>query len=746
MASKGACAVLGPAVTVNPGASMSPFMALPFPPPMPGPAYRPPWEQHLPPLMAPSFLPGHPLVLPAFPGMPLVARDAGHGSSGTGACNIIVQVKSEVGRAEPAQTQTLVLTQAPLNWSAPGTLHGGAACPAPLFLAASAVEPVMPTPAVGGTQAVEGGWPLGLPPEAPPPAAQLAPGVPPVNAGPWPSGASREGGMATSQSKASPDDSCNPKSVYENFRRWQRFKVLARQHLPQSPDAEALSCFLIPVLRSLSRLKPTMTLEEGVWRAVQEWQRRSNFDRMIFYEMAEKFMEFEAEEEMQIQQWQWTQGVQGLAPPAPAKPDPWVPPAPAVGPQPGTAPSGAPHAPSSSRPASACTARKAIPGAQPARPKPHRRQRPRETKAPKEIPAEAVREYMDIMDGLVGPAHSASGEEDRKAPQQEEDGDYLDQGLLSYIDELCSQEDFVTKVEAIIHPRFLEQLLSSETQLDPLALAEELEQEEALTPGQLVEKRFLALREEEGVQAPPSHGAPRLDSRSPESEAGRVAQSHDHGPQQGVSDKASPPEIDFKDPERPRPAEAHLSRPKAFAVSSGHRESPPLRAPQRRSAPHGHGRTSSGLGPRDASIPRETAPFRKTRGPADWSSEEEEELPSLSFLLDSQKSLLPWGFSLSPVSAPGLVFPGSRGSWGAPQSLSPQRIGLSRAAPPVAKSRKRPLGGGPAPAGKSPLSGADLGVSGRPALALGLVRSSQPQKRKCGPLLSGRRRKRYCSP
>lgn len=289
----------------------------------------------------------------------------------------------------------------------------------------------------------------------------------------------------------------------------------------------------------------------------------------------------DAVEEMQIQQWQWPQGVQGLAPPAPAKPDPWVPPAPVVGPQPGTAPctlrspwqrlwglgaghcphtdlflsrgrclstrtamgaevsaalchhrvwtwlsfiishlpvkgpnvksageqagwepfgewvaprflpcdslrccpptsplprsqgfgwsragrtdanvpqtllsashareveARAPHAPPSSNPASACAARKAISGAQAARPKPHRRQRPRETKAPKEIPPEAVREYMDIMDGLVGPAHSASGEEDRKAPQQEEDGDHLDQGLLSYIDELCSQEDFVTKV------------------------------------------------------------------------------------------------------------------------------------------------------------------------------------------------------------------------------------------------------------------------------------------------------------
>lgn len=42
------------------------------------------------------------------------------------------------------------------------------------------------------------------------------------------------------------------------------------------------------MLRSLFRLKPTMTLEEGVRRAVQEWQRTSNFDRMIFYEMAEK--------------------------------------------------------------------------------------------------------------------------------------------------------------------------------------------------------------------------------------------------------------------------------------------------------------------------------------------------------------------------------------------------------------------------------------------------------------------------
>lgn len=43
-----------------------------------------------------------------------------------------------------------------------------------------------------------------------------------------------------------------------------------------------------PVLRTLARLKPAMTLEEGVWRAVQEWQSKSNFDRLIYYEMAGK--------------------------------------------------------------------------------------------------------------------------------------------------------------------------------------------------------------------------------------------------------------------------------------------------------------------------------------------------------------------------------------------------------------------------------------------------------------------------
>uniref|UniRef100_A0A671FDP1 Nuclear Testis protein N-terminal domain-containing protein n=1 Tax=Rhinolophus ferrumequinum TaxID=59479 RepID=A0A671FDP1_RHIFE len=715
-----ASAVLRPAVIMSPGASMSPFVVLPFPPPTAGPAYWPPGEQHLPPLVTPSFPPGQPGVLPAFPGTPSVAGDAGHGPTGTGAGNIIVQVRSEVGQAEPPQTQTLVLTQAPLNCSAPGALCGGAVCPAPQFLTASAVQTIMLAPAVGGTQAVQGSWSPGLPPQAPPPAAQLASIVSPVSAGPWPNGAPREGGLATSRSKAASDNSGNPKSVYENFRCWQRFKALAWSLLPQSSDAEALSCFLIPVLRSLSRLNPTMTLEDGLKRAMREWQHTSNFDRMIFYEMAEKFMEFE-EEEMQIQKLQWMKAEQGLPPPAPPRPDPWEPPAPLVGSQPGRTPSShgqrqlglrAEHCPHI-----ACVPRTAIPRAHPAGPQPHSSQRPRETEAPEEIPPEAVREYMDIMDELLGSAHSATREpggeweEDLKEPQQDDDGTYPAPGLLSYIDELCSQEDFLTKVEAVIHPQFLACLLSPEEQLDPLSLVDELEQEEALTPALLVEKRLLTLKEEESVQALLCHGAPRLDSPPSVSEASEDARRHDYGPQLGVSDIACPPEADFKDPQRPCRADAHLSRPKVFDVSSGPR------------------RTASRQGPREAFIPGETSPVMETHRPADWSSEDEEELPSLSFLLGSQNSLLPWQLPQSPVSASGLVFPGGRGARGASQSLSCQRLGLSRVDPSAAKSRKHALDGDPAPAEKMLLPNEDLGVSGRPAFALGPVRSLQPQKR-----------------
>ncbi|XP_057404364.1 NUT family member 2G-like, partial [Balaenoptera acutorostrata] len=435
--------VLGMDVTMNPGASLSTFTAVPFPPPIPGAQDRPPWQQHLPRPNTPAFPPGSSLLLPAFPRTPLVAN-GGRGPSAPGACNLTVQVRSQGRTVEAPQTQTFVVTQAPLNWSAPGVLSRSAACLAPVFLATPVMGTVVTAPAVGVSQAGKGGWTPGFPPQAPAPAAQLAPIIRPVNSGPWPHGASREGRLATNQSNASQDGSSNPQREYSNCRRWQRFKPLARRHFHRSPDAEAFSCFLIPVLRSLARRKPSMTQEEGLRRAVQEWRRLSKLDRMIYYERAEKFMEFAAEEEIHIQNLQCMQCAQDLPPPAPPKLDPPGPPAPV-------------------------------------------------------IPPETVREYVDRMEALVGPVHSGRGKshaecgKDGNEPKQEEDDSYMDPCLLSYMDKQRSREDSVTKVEAVIHPRFLAELLSPDPQLDLLALAKELKQEEGLTPEELVQKRLLAL-------------------------------------------------------------------------------------------------------------------------------------------------------------------------------------------------------------------------------------------------------------
>ncbi|XP_057404362.1 NUT family member 2G-like [Balaenoptera acutorostrata] len=507
MASEGASPVLGTDVTMNPGASSSTFTAVPFPPPIPGAEDRPPWQKHLPRPITPAFPPGNSLLLPAFPRTPLVAN-GGRGPSAPGACNLTVQVSSQGRPLEAPQTQTFVVTQAPLNWSALGALSRSAecpACPAPVFLATPVMGTVVTAPAVGLSQAGKGGWTPGFPPQAPPPAAQLAPIIRPVNSGPWPHGASREGRLATNQSNASQDDSSNPQREYSNFLRRQHIKPLARRHFRLSPDAEAFSCFLIPVLRSLARLNLTMPLEDGLWRAVQEWRRLSNLDRMIYYEMEEKFMEFAAEEEIHIQNLQCMQCAQDLPPPAPPKLDPRGPPAPYVDRM--EALVGPVH---SGRGKSHAECGKD--GNEPKQEEDDTymdpcllsymdKQRSREDSVTKEIPPETVREYVDRMEALVGPVHSGRGKshaecgKDGNEPKQEEDDTYMDPCLLSYMDKQRSREDSVTKVEAVIHPRFLAELFSPDPHLDLLALAEELKQEEGLTPEELVQKRLLALRE-----------------------------------------------------------------------------------------------------------------------------------------------------------------------------------------------------------------------------------------------------------
>uniref|UniRef100_H0WK31 Nuclear Testis protein N-terminal domain-containing protein n=1 Tax=Otolemur garnettii TaxID=30611 RepID=H0WK31_OTOGA len=744
-----ASSVLRPDMILNPDASMPPFTALPFHPPGPSPALGPPRGQQPPPLMTAVFPLGSPFLLSTLPRTPLVAGDGTCGPSGAGAFSVILQVRSEGELVQAPPNKTFVLPQAPLNWSAPGAFCTGAQGQAPLLLSAPPVETIMPAPIigsapiVGGISASVGGWITGLPRPVPSPATHLAPVVSPVNTGLQPHGMCREGSLPTSQAKALQDDSCNPKSVYENYRRWQHFKSLARRHFPQNPDTEAFSCFLIPVLRTLARLKPTMTLDEGLWRAVQEWQQKNNFDRMIFYEMAEKFMEFEAEEEMQLQQLQWMRGSQSLPPPTPPRPDPQEQPGTKVVQHPVPAlpsvVSGhavAPATPSFFFPTSVVLPKKADTKAQPIHlPPPTPQQWPPEIKAPKEIPPEAVREYIDIMDKLLGPPCGDLGKPDAQLEEgeadqsQDEFGIYPDPGLLSYIDKLCSQKDFITKVEAVIHPRFLEELLSPETNMDSLALTQELEQEERLTLDQLVEKRLLALKEEQSVGVTLSRRALQMESSPSKLAAGQGAERDSHGPKLGVGAETCPAQMASRAQGHSR-MQADLLRPKARGLLSGHPESPRLRATLPTSPFQGLKPTSLGLGTRDALGLQGASPVRETFGPGDGSSEDEEELPSLTFLLASQNRLLPWGLSQSPVPV---------------QPPSAQRRGLSSATLPVAKCNKRVLSGDQFHAEKMASPGPELGASGGEPLALGPGRSSQPQKRKGDSFVSGMKKKQRCS-
>nr|XP_024644602.1 NUT family member 2D-like [Macaca nemestrina] len=265
-----------------------------------------------------------------------------------------------------------------------------------------------------------------------------------------------------------------------------------------------------------------------------------------------RFLEFEAEEEMQIQKSQLMKGPQCLPPPAPPRLEPQGLPAPEADKQPVYLPSKAgPKAPTAGLPpprAQRPVETKArLPPCRPHRRAetkahlpPRRPQRPAETKVPEEIPPEVVQEYVDIMEELLGPPLGATGEPEKQREEgevkqpQEEDWTPPDPGLLSYIDKLCSQKDFVTKVEAVIHPRFLEELLSPHPQMDFSALSQELEQEEGLTLAQLVEKRLLPLKEKEHARAAPSHGMAWLDSSSSKFAAGQGAERDVPDPQQGV--------------------------------------------------------------------------------------------------------------------------------------------------------------------------------------------------------------------
>ncbi|XP_007653360.1 NUT family member 2 isoform X1 [Cricetulus griseus] len=423
---------LGQDMTVNLDASMSTFATLPVLPPAPQPTLQLFWEppEHL---LTGGISPWNPLVLSALPGMSLVA-EGGSTTLDTAVPLNIVQVGTPGRSVQPMPNANIVVTEESLNCNVPVTQGGVIGCPASHFMTATEENSFINAQIALAFQPQEELWVLGSHPPTTQPVVQLVPVRSPVNSAPPPKGAVGDSGPANVQNSFPENCLSKQDSVYGNIQRWQHIKTLVQRHLSQTPDVSAFSCFLIPVLRSLAQWNPTMNVEEGLWRGLQEWQCTSNYDRMIFFEMAEKFTEFEnAEEkensrlEIENSRLEMMRSIKSQVVTS-TRQDPHRPPAPEVFEEP------------------ACNSMKTCSKTDPACLQVLRHRQLQKTESPMEIPPEAVQEYMDIMDWLERLPQVHTGEstekvkEENSEPEQKEDDFYSAFGVLSYIDELCSQK------------------------------------------------------------------------------------------------------------------------------------------------------------------------------------------------------------------------------------------------------------------------------------------------------------------
>ena len=246
------------------------------------------------------------------------------------------------------------------------------------------------------------------------------------------------------------------------------------------------------------------------------------------------------------------------------------------------------------------------------------------------------------------------------------------------------------------------------------------------------------------MPATPNHRAPHLDSRPSESVAQHDAQRNEQGPQPGVRDETCTPQMDFHGHLRHPQTDRGLFRHKGSVPSPGYQE-PPQAGTAQPFPRQGTKRSGPPSGPRASKVLREASPLSGAPGLGHGFSENEEELPSLAFLLGLHHSLLPWGLPQSPVPASGLFCTAGQRAQQASQAPVPQRMGLSSGPLEAAKCRKRAQCGGLAAAEDLARPRADLRGSGRHTLALGLVDPSQPKRSRCDPCVTRRRRKWHCS-
>ncbi|KAK1792677.1 hypothetical protein P4O66_012615, partial [Electrophorus voltai] len=232
---------------------------------------------------------------------------------------------------------------------------------------------------------------------------------------------------------------------YENYRLWKRYCKIAKTVSNITPDLEALACFFIPVIHSFTIQHPGLPLPTAVKKAVLEWEKHSNFDRMGYYHMAHKFMEIE-EEELRAEEDPGTSEELTPRKQIPNQTDtqstklkdyfqfesPYKMKGSGSRSQKAKGGSGVPHG------------GKAVKG------------------KVQNLAEEAFREYCEIMKGLE--SRIKEGSEVMKE-QEVVDEDVEEGSFIEYLNKLCSQKEFVTEVAAEIDMAYISSLLSSDSNI-----------------------------------------------------------------------------------------------------------------------------------------------------------------------------------------------------------------------------------------------------------------------------------------
>lgn len=249
------------------------------------------------------------------------------------------------------------------------------------------------------------------------------------------------------------------------------------------------------------------------------------------------------------------------------------------------------------------------------------------------------------------------------------------------------------------------------------------------------------MKKKEVERAPPNPGAPQIPASASVLTVCQGAERDGHGVQRGASAQTGSSRMASLDHHYLGATSAEIWGFKPAAVLPSNQSSPSLADIRPTGIPCGRGAHNQSPGSRCTGSLREASAIEDLHGPLDRTIEDDDddELYSLSFLLASHLTLVPW--TLNEEMYP---YVDLSDSVCIPKPC-PKIRGLSPDPYPIAKSKKQALFEGLVPMAKRPNLVPGNGVSEGPLSALELAYLSQSQKRKYEPLgtRKRKRKKRY---